>query len=41
MYLSYVWLLFTFLHFSGANYSFHKEKAKPAEPIAPVVSEKS
>ncbi|XP_015772115.1 PREDICTED: drebrin-like protein B [Acropora digitifera] len=26
---------------SGANYSFHKEKAKPAEPIAPVVSEKS
>lgn len=23
---------------SGANYSFHKEKAKPAEPIAPVVS---
>ncbi|XP_020614249.1 drebrin-like protein B, partial [Orbicella faveolata] len=23
---------------SGANYSFHKEKAKPAEPIAPVGS---
>lgn len=22
----------------GANYSFHKEKAKPAEPITPVVS---
>ena len=22
----------------GANYSFHKENAKPAEPITPVVS---
>ena len=22
----------------GSNYSFHKEKAKPAEPITPVVS---
>ena len=26
--------------FQGANYSFHKEKARPAEPVAPVVGDK-